>query len=305
MRVVLAVHGGAGNWRVDATTLAAVKMAIKQALEEGFKAYHSGSSLDMVVAAVEVLENSGVFNAGIGSVVDLSGSISMDAGVMYRRRAGAVAYVKYPKNPIKLARFVLEKTDHVIIAGDAADNIAKKIGLEPHPGPSKKVLELYKDYLNKIVKGEAKSIPYPKSLAAWLSLGDTVGAVALDRNGDLAAGVSTGGVFLKMPGRVGDSPIPGAGFYANECGAAAATGVGEYIILTHATFRIVEDICKGKDVQEAVGNVLESIGNVYGSGVAGFIALDRFGRVAGLYNTHAMPWGFITESGELHILGIQ
>ncbi|MEM0026438.1 MAG: isoaspartyl peptidase/L-asparaginase [Ignisphaera sp.] len=305
MRVVLAVHGGAGSWRVDMATLEMVRRVIKQALEEGFKAYHSGSSLDMVVSAVEVLESSGVFNAGVGSVVDLSGSVSMDAGVMYRGKAGAVAYVKYPRNPIKLARFVLEKTDHVIIVGDAADKIAKKIGLEPHPGPSEKVLKLYKDYLNRIVKGEAKSVPYPRSLATWLSLGDTVGAVALDKNGDLAAAVSTGGVFLKMPGRVGDSPIPGAGFYANECGAAAATGVGEYIMLTNATFRIVEDICRGKDVEEAVASILKVIDSVYGSGVAGFIALDRFGMVAGLYNTHAMPWGFITESGELHILGIQ
>ncbi|MDK6029467.1 isoaspartyl peptidase/L-asparaginase [Ignisphaera sp. 4213-co] len=304
MGVVLAVHGGAGGWKVDKDVLEKVRNVIKEALEEGFKAYQNGSSLDMVVTAIEVLENSGVFNAGIGSTVDLSGSISMDAGIMFRGKAGAVAYVKYPKNPIKLARFVLEKTDHVIVAGDAADLLAKKIGLEPHPGPLKRILETYREYIAKIVKGEAKSVPFAKSIATWLSIGDTVGAVAVDKNGDFAAAVSTGGVFLKMPGRVGDSPIPGAGFYANECGAAAATGIGEYIILTHSTLRIVDDMCKGKSAEEATKNVLETITTIYGSGTAGFIALDRLGRVAGLFNTRAMPWGFINSYGELKVLGL-
>ena len=301
MKAVLAVHGGAGSWRVDEETIKRVKSSLEEALREGFKEYSRGSSLDMVVRAVEVLENSGIFNAGVGSTVDLSGSISMDAGVMYRGRAGAVAYVKYPKNPIKLARFVLENTDHVLIVGDAADNLARKIGLEKHPGPTNRVLELYRN----VMRQRDIKTPFAKSLKLWLSLvGDTVGAVALDKNGDLAAAVSTGGVFLKFPGRVGDSAIPGAGFYANSCGAAVATGVGEYIIMTHATLRIVEQICNNTPVDKAIRNVLDSITKLFGAGVAGFIALNSKGDVAGFYNTNAMPWGFIDESGNVVILGI-
>jgi beta-aspartyl-peptidase (threonine type) len=281
-----------------------VKKVLEDALREGFRYYKSGSSLDMVVAAIEVMENSGVFNAGVGSTVDLAGSVSMDAGVMYRGKAGAVAYVKYPKNPIKLARFILEKTEHIILAGDAADQLAKKLGLDRHPGPAQKVLERYREFLEKVKRGEAIDNPYKRAIEFWLSLGDTVGAVALDGNGDLSAGVSTGGVFLKMPGRVGDSPIPGAGFYANECGAAAATGVGEFIILTNASLRIVDGICNGLEPERAIESILNLITKRFGAGTAGFIALDRIGRVAGLYNTQAMPWGYITEDGEIKVLGI-
>jgi len=304
MKAVLAVHGGAGRWSTDPETIKAVKKVLEDALREGFKYYKSGSSLDMVVAAIEVMESSGVFNAGVGSTVDLAGSVSMDAGVMYRGKAGAVAYVRYPKNPIKLARFILEKTEHIILAGDAADQLAKKLGLDKHPGPAQKVLERYREFLEKVKRGEAIDNPYKRAIQLWLSLGDTVGAVALDSNGDLSAGVSTGGVFLKMPGRVGDSPIPGAGFYANECGAAAATGVGEFIILTNASLRIVDGICNGLEPEKAIESILNLITKRFGAGTAGFIALDRIGRVAGLYNTQAMPWGYITEDGEIKVLGI-
>lgn len=304
MRAVLAVHGGAGKWVTDGETHRNVRKALEDALLEGFKAYHSGSSLDMVVATIEILEDSGTFNAGVGSTVDASGSISMDAGLMYRDRAGAVTCVRYPKNPIKLARFILEKTDHVIVAGVAADVLARKIGLEPHPGPSQMVLELYNNFMVKLKSGESVESPFKRSLETWLSVGDTVGAVAIDRSGTLAAGASTGGVFLKMPGRVGDSPILGAGFYANECGAAVATGIGEYILLTHATLKIVEEMCSNIAPEKAVEKVLSIITSCFGSNTAGFIALDRLGRVAGLYNTRAMSWGYISDEGIIKILGI-
>lgn len=304
MKVVLAVHGGAGRRAVNQETYVTIKNVLEQALLEGFRVYKSGSSLDMVVAAIEVLENSGIFNAGIGSTVDASGSISMDAGLMFRGKAGAVACVRYPKNPIKLARFVLERTEHVIIAGGAADKLARKIGLEPHPGPLQRVLELYSNVIIRLRRGERVESPFQKSLETWLSLGDTVGAVSIDRDGILAAGVSTGGVFLKMPGRVGDSAIPGAGFYANECGAAIATGIGEYILLTHATLKIVEEMCNGAIPSDAVKKVLNIVTNRFGSNTAGFIALDNKGRVAGLYNTQMMPWGYISEEGNVKILGI-
>jgi len=304
LKAILAIHGGAGKWAVDEKTYRDVKKVLEEALVEGFRVYRTGSSLDMITIAIEVLENSGIFNAGIGSTVDVSGSISMDAGLMYRNRAGAVAYAKYPKNPVKLARIVLEKTDHIIIAGDAADNLARKMGLEPHPGPLPRTLELYRNFMEKLRRGEKIESPFKKSLEMWLNIGDTVGAVAIDKDSVLAAGASTGGVFFKMPGRVGDSPIPGAGFYANECGAAVATGIGEYILLTHATLKIVEELCNNTLPGKAIEKILNVITSRFGSNTAGFIALDKLGRVAGLYNTRAMPWGYISDDGAVKILGI-
>ncbi|MCX8209092.1 MAG: isoaspartyl peptidase/L-asparaginase, partial [Sulfolobales archaeon] len=232
----IAIHVGAGRWVLDSESMKQVRDLMTTSLDNGLRVGRSGSALDMVVEAVKILEDSGLVNAGTGSTVDISGSVSMDAGVMYSKlgRAGAVAYVKYPRNPVVLAKYVLEYTDHVLIAGDAADRLAEKLGLDRHPGVSERVRRTYEDAVRKIQSGETPQKFYSKSLELWLKLfglGDTVGAVAVDSEGELASATSTGGVFLKMPGRVGDSPIAGAGFYASRCGATSATGIGEFIIL--------------------------------------------------------------------------
>uniref|UniRef100_A0A7C2ZLV3 Plant-type L-asparaginase n=1 Tax=Ignisphaera aggregans TaxID=334771 RepID=A0A7C2ZLV3_9CREN len=304
-RPVLAVHLGAGEWNIDEEMKVKIKQLITQSLEEGYKAGLTGSGVDMVVKAIEILEDSGLVNAGVGSIVDLSGAISMDAGIMYSRyaKAGAVAYVKYPKNPILLARYVMELTDHVILAGEAADKLAEKIGLEKHPGPLDRVMRRYRETMAKIRLGHVDGLRYINSVNLWIKLGflDTVGAVARDSSGEFAAGVSTGGVFLKMPGRVGDSAIPGAGFYANSCGAAAATGIGEYILLSLLTYNVVQDICRGSDVVRAVGKSLKVMTERYGPGTAGLIAVDVSGKVYGACNTKAMPWGYIDEDGKIRI----
>lgn len=301
---ILVVHGGAGSWRVDSKLLEGIKKALVDALVSGFRQFYNGSALDMVVEAVKVLEDSGIFNAGIGSTVDLSGSISMDAGLMFEGRAGAVAYTRYPKNPILLAKYIYSYTDHIIITGSAADDLAKRVGLEPHPGPSERWIKLYREYMERAKKGEKISTYFGKSLRLWLNIGDTVGAVALDRSGRLAAAVSTGGVFLKFPGRVGDSPIPGAGFYANECGAAVSTGVGEYIILSHLALRVVEGICKEADIIKASKEALDILTNRFGSNTAGIIAIDSRGQPHAVYNTEAMPWGYIDSSGSIVLKGL-
>jgi beta-aspartyl-peptidase (threonine type) len=301
---ILVIHGGAGSWHIDSGFLDEIKKALVNALVNGFELGYDGSTLDMVIEAVRTLEDSGVFNAGIGSTVDLSGNISMDAGIMFDDKAGAVGYVKYPKNPVLLARYVYEYTDHILIVGSAADELAKKFNLAPHPGPTKRWIKLYREYMEKIKQGEKVTTYYGKSLKLWMNIGDTVGAVALDKNGKLAAAVSTGGVFLKLPGRIGDSPIPGAGFYANKCGAAVSTGVGEYIISTYLALRTVDEICRDIDVATASKKALESLTNRFGANTAGIIAIDRDGNLYAIYNTEAMPWGYIDGDGNIVLGGL-
>ncbi|MHC1636969.1 MAG: isoaspartyl peptidase/L-asparaginase [Candidatus Nezhaarchaeales archaeon] len=197
---LMILHGGAGRW--DSKELDKALSVLRKAAEVGFKTLdNGGSALDAVVEAVSLMEYSGVLNAGRGSCRDSSGGISLDAGVMWMDRAGAVAHVKATWNAIRLARIVMEETPHILLVGDGADELARKKGLPP--------LE--------VVTGEVNS--------------DTVGAVALDENGRLASAVSTGGIRGKMPGRVGDSPIPGAGFWASRLVASCSTGYGEAIIM--------------------------------------------------------------------------
>uniref|UniRef100_A0A7C4H845 Plant-type L-asparaginase n=1 Tax=Ignisphaera aggregans TaxID=334771 RepID=A0A7C4H845_9CREN len=302
---ILAVHLGAGDWSIDNDLKNRLVRLIRDALEEGYKAGLIGSSIDMVVEAISVLEDSGLVNAGLGSTVDISGNISMDAGIMYsgNNKAGAVAYVKYPRNPIRLARYVLENTDHVLIVGDAADTLAIKLGLEKHPGPLESVMKRYNEIIKKIEKGTIERRFYENSIKLWIKLGflDTVGAIAKDKSNEFAAATSTGGVFLKLPGRVGDSSILGAGFYAKKCGAAAATGIGEYIIMSFLSLRVVNDICNGIVVKEAVDNAIALISSSYGIDTVGIIAMDRNGNVYGNHNTKAMPWGYIDSDKEFHI----
>ena len=303
----IAVHGGAGRWDRDPERVRLVQQILREAVEAGLRVLASGSALDAVVEAVRVMEDSGVLNAGVGSTVDLSGSVSMDAGLMYSRtgRAGAVAYVRYPRNPILLARYVMEETNHVLIVGDAVDLLASRLGLERHPGPSERVRRMYEEAIQRIARGEVPQRFYSKSISLWLSKlsPGTVGAVAVDREGELAAATSTGGVFLKMPGRVGDSPIPGAGFYASKCAAASATGIGEYIILYHLSLRVVEAVCSGADVAEAAERVMADFTSRYGRDTAGFIVIDSLGRAYGAYNTQAMPWAYGT-SGKIEVRGL-
>ncbi|MEO3993063.1 MAG: isoaspartyl peptidase/L-asparaginase [Desulfurococcaceae archaeon TW002] len=306
MEGVLVVHCGAGTWRsIDEET---IKKVILDALKRGTDILVSGgSALDAVVEATMSLEDSGVLNAGLGSVPDLRGVVSMDAGVMdgWSSRAGAVAAVTYPKNPVLLARKILELTDHVLLAGSAADELATRLGLPKHPGLSERVKKRYEEVLKKASLGDAV---FRKSfeLAQKLGYFDTVGAVALDSEGKLAAAVSTGGVILKFPGRVGDSAIPGAGFYANRYGAAVATGIGETIIMSMLSFRAVNLISEGYLADTAARLAIQYHTSMYGKDTAGLITLDYRGNAYGTYNTQAMPWGYAkTGTREVVISGLK
>ncbi len=291
---VVAVHGGAGSrrgWR----NYDRVRKELEAALDEGVRALRTGSAVDAVEAAIRYMEDSGVFNAGVGSVLDLKGGLSMDAGIMDGRslRAGAVAAVEYPKNPVVLARKVMERTGHVILAGKGADELAERLSLPRHPGPSERAIKRWKELLEKVREGGNTYYALRYKEAKELGLLDTVGAVAVDADGGTAAAVSTGGVIMKFPGRVGDSPIPGAGFYADRWGAAAATGYGEVIIMSMACLRAVERLASGSLPSEAAWLTVSSITALFGSGNVGIIVADRHGRVAAARNTEVMSWGYL------------
>ncbi len=306
MKGVIVVHAGAGKLMSADENL--IKKVISDALRAGVDALtRGGTAVDAVVEATVTLEDSGVLNAGLGSVPDLRGTISMDAGIMdgLSGRAAAVAAVTYPRNPVLLARKVLELTDHILLTGSAADELAARLRLPRHPGPSEEVKRQYGEVLSKARSGDLY-FRNSFNLAVQLGYVDTVGAVARDDGGRLAAAVSTGGIILKFPGRVGDSAIPGAGFYANRQGAAVATGIGETIIMSLLSYRAVSFINEGYLASTAARLAIQYHTSIHGKDTAGIIVLDREGNPYGAYNTQAMPWGFTrVGSGEVVVSGLR
>jgi len=295
------VHGGAGGWKVDEETKLKVLKCLGEAAITGYEALVRGCAVDGVVEAVRFLEDSGLFNAGIGSVLTVKGTIEMDAGLMDGRslKAGAVACVSRVKNPILLARIVLEKTDHVLIVGDFAEELARVHGLEEFKGPLPKRVERYRELIGKL--DEVKYWKKLKELVKLLGIefGGTVGAVAVDSDGNVAAASSTGGVWLKLPGRIGDTPIPGAGFYAdNGVGAATATGLGEYIVLYGLSRKVVEYMSNGLNPMSACIKAIEELSRVFERGSAGVIAVDVNGFIGSGFNTNAMPRAVMSK--DLH-----
>ncbi len=208
------VHGGAGRLRHG--TKRKVLAEVEKAAVKGFKALNNGcSSLDAVVEAVRVMEDSPLFNAGVGSHLNLNGEIEMDACVMDGRKldAGAVALVKSVRNPVLLAKLVMEETDHVLIAGRFAEEIAKRHGLKVGEVYTEKAIRIWREGMEKLRKGKVK---YLQRLRGFLDSMETVGAVAIDRRGNLSSATSTGGLPLKLPGRIGDTPLIGCGTYADN-----------------------------------------------------------------------------------------
>jgi beta-aspartyl-peptidase (threonine type) len=274
------VHGGAGPIRDDslpqrlegckAATLAAWKI-----LE------HSGSALDAAEAAVVVLEDHPLFNAGTGSTLNRLGRVEMDAGIMdgASLRAGGVAAIEGIKNPIKLARRVLEDGRHVILAAEGALMFAREIGF---PECSSESL---------IVEHERKR---------WSEKHGTVGCVALDCSGKVAVTTSTGGVFNKLPGRIGDSPLPGCGTYADDRGGVSCTGLGEAIIRVVLAKTAVDFLSEGIDPNAAARKSLSLLEEKTGA-QAGLIMIDCQGRIGYARNTTHMPVCFIKDVGSIAV----
>jgi beta-aspartyl-peptidase (threonine type) len=298
---VLVIHGGAGVVRKEMTPEKekAVRAGLEKALQAGYSALKSGaSSLDAVTRAIVVLEDDPNFNAGKGAVFNHDGRNELDASIMdgATLRAGAVANVHRIKNPIELARAVMEKSEHVMLIEDGAEKFAQAIGMQL-VDPKYFYTEARWKALQQALEEEKAKTAEPGKAPHH----GTVGAVALDAKGNLAAGTSTGGMTNKRFGRVGDSPIIGAGTYADARCAVSATGWGEFYIRATAA----RDICarvelRGDDLKKAADEVVLGIIPKLG-GDGGVIALDKDGNIAMPFNTDGMFRGWIGSDGKPHV----
>ncbi len=301
----LVIHGGAGT--IDRSKMTPEKereyrAGLERALAAGYDVLkNGGSSLDATEAAVRVLEDDPHFNAGKGSVFTSAGTNEMDAAIMDGKAlaAGAVAALKHVRNPISLARLVMEKSGHVMMDGEGAEAFAKENGMELVDQKYFFTQERW-DALQKI-KAAEKHRTGGAGKAFFITDQDrhgTVGAVALDKNGNLAAATSTGGTTNKRPGRVGDSPVIGAGTYANNATCAvSATGDGEYFIratVGHDVSALME--YRRMSLKEAAQAVLDKVAKLGGPG--GLIAIDRHGNVALPFNTTGMYRGYVDRDGK-------
>ena len=318
-RFFLVIHGGAGTIRRSSMTPeqeAAYRERLTAALRAGYDVLNAGGrSVDAVVAAIRIMEDSPLFNAGKGAVFTHAGTNELDASIMdgSTLAAGAVAGVKHIKNPIEAARLVMRESPHVLMVGEGAEAFVQSKGVKLVPA-SYFFTQRAWDSLQRLLEQEKKTGKPVIGLAppAGVSPDDrvaslrydegskhgTVGAVALDTAGNLAAGTSTGGMANKRFGRVGDSPIIGAGTYAsNSSCAVSATGTGEYFIRNTAS----RDICARveflhESVDQAAHTVIDRIGSQGGSG--GVIVLDREGHFTKVFDTEGMFRGHIGPDGQ-------
>jgi beta-aspartyl-peptidase (threonine type) len=275
MGIALVVHGGAGTIRPEVED--ASKAGMERALARGWAILQSGGSgLDACEQAIVELEDDPAFNAGVGSHLNREGKAQLDAILMdgAALRAGAVAAVERIRNPIRLARLVLERGEPVLLAGAGAEAFAQECGI-PLCDPA-----------DLVTPGEYERW---RNRANSFHLG-TVGAVALDSAGNLYAGTSTGGIFLKHPGRVGDSPLIGCGCFAdNESAAVSCTGKGELIMKVVMAKSAADFVAAGQHPQAAAEAALNLLERKTG-GKAGLILVDRAGRIGVSFSTPHMSW---------------
>lgn len=293
-KYALVIHGGAGaidKSKMNESTQALYEKALNDALEVGDSVLRNGGTcVDAVAETIIVLENCPLFNAGKGAVFTHQGTNELDASIMKGKdlSAGAVAGVKNIKNPILAAREVMERSQHVMLCGDGASEFAKYQGIE--------IVDPSYFYTEKQYQSLQKAIEKDK-----IDKHGTVGCVAVDQYGNLAAGTSTGGMTNKKFGRIGDSPIIGAGTYANnQTCAVSCTGHGEYYIrLSFARDISAMMEYKGLNVEEACREEIRKLTALEGTG--GVIAIDRNGNIAMEFNTSGMFRGYIKSSGEKEI----
>ena len=298
MKFGMVIHGGAGTIErseMTAENEAAHRAGLEQALKAGYEVLErGGSSLDAVEAAIQVLEDNPLFNAGKGAVFTHEGTNELDSAIMDGKtlKAGAVASLKHIRNPISLARLVMEKSPHVMLVGEGAEDFAKKMGM--------KLVDpkyFYTDERWQALQ-KAKAAPSPVSDKDHHG---TVGAVALDKAGNLAAGTSTGGTTNKRFGRIGDSPIIGAGTFANnQTCAVSCTGDGEYFIRSLVAYDVSAMMeYKGMSVKEAAQAAIDKVGKLGGTG--GLIAIDEQGNFAMPFNTSGMYRGRVGPEGRISV----
>lgn len=301
--IALAIHGGAGTIlksEMSAELELEYRNGLETALKKGWEILsNDGNALDAVEATVVELENFPLFNAGKGAVFTHEGKNELDASIMDGKnlKAGAIAFVKNVKNPIKLARLVMENTEHILLAGDGANEFAKEMQVEFENDEYFFTEHRYQQLLKAIDEGKIQLDHSPKVQSAKSKIG-TVGAVACDTNGNLAAATSTGGMTNKKFGRVGDTPIIGAGTYAdNATCAVSCTGHGEFFMLGVSAFDVAARMkYKGLNLVEATRETIENLTNIGGEG--GLIAVDALGNVALPFNSEGMYRGFMTANGK-------
>ncbi|MAV61718.1 MAG: beta-aspartyl-peptidase [Gammaproteobacteria bacterium] len=293
----IVVHGGAGvlsNLTKEQQNI--IERELSTTLIVAYDMLKKGSSsLDVVEFAVSEFEDSPLFNAGRGSVYTSDETQEMDASIMYglNRSAGAVASVKNIKNPIKLARKVFEQTEHVLLVGEGAESFAKSIGEATEDSAyfhSEKNLKRLRKVKNKITKN-----PLIQDKIG------TVGAVALDKSGNISAATSTGGMTNKMPGRVGDTPIIGSGTWAqNKICGVSSTGHGEFFI----KFQVAKEVCTrieylNQSLEESSQDIIDELKEIGATG--GLIAIDKDANVSTPFNTDGMIRGSITNKSDLNV----
>ncbi|TMP43347.1 beta-aspartyl-peptidase [Pseudoalteromonas citrea] len=298
--IAIAIHGGAGTIersKFSPEKEQAYRAKLQEAVEAGYAVLNKGgSSLDAVTTAIKILEDSPYFNAGKGAVYTHDEAHELDASIMFgkTREAGAVAGVKHIENPIDLARLVMEKSVHVMLSGDGAEAFAKAQGM---PIVDNKMFDTEHRYKalqrakRKMEHAKQQNKDYQaahKSLETAYKVG-TVGAVALDKSGNISAGTSTGGMTNKRYGRIGDSPVIGAGTFADNASCAvSATGHGEYFI----RYNVAADICarvqyQGKTIEQAGNAVIHDVLKPVG-GTGGVIIVDTKGNMSMPFNTKGM-----------------
>jgi L-asparaginase / beta-aspartyl-peptidase len=292
LKASIIVHGGAGGGKYGRSDRRFSEL--RRALEEGMTAMRGGSSLDGVQAAVEHMEGCGAFNAGKGACLTAAGTVQLDAAIMEggRMRGAGVGAVTCTYNPVRLARWAMENTPHVLLVGEGCKALARAAGMSLESvSPSKNA----EDRFRELRAGGAAN------LDLWATIGGgTVGAVAIDSAGTPSAAVSTGGVWMKLPGRVGDSAIIGAGVCADKSGAACATGSGEEIIRNVLAW----DCCQrmaGCTATAAARRAIATMSRRSGRGTAGIITVDSKGRVGYAYNTEAMGRAWCGRDGRVRV----
>lgn len=282
----VAVHGGAGAW--DKSDHSIVLDGIKKSVSRGIDMLRQGSSaLDAVEASIIELEDNPIFDAGYGSFLNKEGFIEMDAIIVdaARETFGSVAAVRHVKNPIKLARLVLDATPSCMYVGHGADKLASELNCECVP------------LLHLITEDTFRQFRLPTNSKSEVQ--GTVGAIALDQYGNIASGTSTGGTPNKPVGRVGDSPIYGAGAYArNHVGGASATGIGEDIMRYFLSKQAVDNM-QTLTVQDAANAALQQLLDKVSNTEAGLIVLDTSGKIGMAFNTPYMPIGWVNDSNEV------
>jgi len=297
---VIVVHGGAGAISVE--RIQPCLEGVKRAAKTGFDVLNDGrSAVEAVVEAVAVMEDDGSFNAGYGSSLNIEGEIEMEASVMDGKNleAGAVGLLKDIKNPVRLAKIVMEKTDHVFVVGEGAEKLAEIFKVERRKPLTKLRLQYYEKQKKALLEGKfelPKLAELVKANPELFNL-ETVGAVALDKNGEVAAATSTGGFPLKLPGRIGDSPLIGCGTYAdNNAGACSATGIGEHAIRLALAKTVCNYMENGKPAQDAVESAIKLLNKRIQASYKsmGLIAVDIYGRIGAAHNSKNLCWAYIT-----------